>query len=328
VSSLPPTLVGFQSQLEQAIRRDRSRQSRRRVWRVALAGAAAAAVALGVFSTLPGDQPPLVDRAAAAFAVADDTILHFEIVARQTNPDGSVVTWRSESWQDRSAPFARRTIETQEGVPAESAGVGERTELYDAQRNTIYVGEESAGPVPPPPKIAPGPRPGTSVVTVTVYKIWADEPNREPKEGKRRIVMSTEKAKRLVEQSAAARRAAAEPEPAGPYEEPFRQEILDLLHRGVVADGPVVVGGREALRIVSRDGGTTYFFDPDTYAPIELRTTGDGGGVTLTFLAYEELPRTAANLALVSLADQHPTAEVNRDPAAYRAAELRLYPNG
>jgi hypothetical protein len=329
VSSLPHTLVRFQSELEQAIRRDRLRQGRRRVLRVALAGAAAAAVALGVLSTLPGDEPSLVDRAAAAFAVADDTILHFEIVGRQTNPDGSVVTWRSESWQDRSAPFARRTIETgSEGVPAESAGVGERTELYDAETNTIYVGEEPAETPPPAPKIAPGPRPGTSVVTVTVYKLWADRPNREPKKGTRRIVMSTEKAKRLVEQSAAARRAAAAPEPAGPYEEPFRQEILDLLRRGVVADGPVEVRGREALRIVSRDGGTTYFFDPETYAPIELRTTGDGGGVTLTFLAYEELPRTAANLGLLSLAAQHPTAEVNRDPADYRAAERRLFPRG
>jgi hypothetical protein len=330
VSSLPPTLVGFQSQLEQAIRRERSRRSRRRVLRVALAGAAAVAVVFGVLSALPGDKPSLVERAAAAFALDGDTIFHYEMVGRQTNPDGSAVTWRHEAWQDRSEPFAARSIQTgSEGVSVELASVGERTELYDAQRNTIYVGEEpDEPPLPPRPRMAPGPRPGTSVVTVRVFKVWADHPEREPKMGKRRIVMSTEKAKRIVERSAAARSAAAEPEPAEPYEEPFRREILALLRSGAVADGPVMVDGREALRMVSRDGNTTYFFDPETYAPIELRTTGNGGGVTLTFVVYEELPRTEANLALVSLTAQHPSANIIRDQTAYRAAELRLFPNG
>jgi hypothetical protein len=322
VSTLPPTLVRFESQLEQAIRRERSRRSRRRVLRVAGAGAAAAAVALGALSTLPGHQPSPVARAAAAFAVDDDTILHFEIVGRQTNPDGSIVTWRSESWQERSAPFARRTIETgPEGVPAETASVGRRTELYDARTNTIYVGEEPpTASRQPRPKLSPGPRPGTSVVTVTK---WLIAPGGKPQARTERIVLTTEAAKRLMR-----RRAAAEPEPATPFEEPFRREILRLLRSGAVADGRVRVGGREALRIVSRDGRTTYLVDAGTYTPIELRTKGDGGEVTLSFNAYEELPRTAANKALVSLSAQHPTAQVNRDPADYRAAQSRLFPHG
>jgi hypothetical protein len=321
VSSLPPTLVRFESQLEQAIRRERSRRSRRRVLRVAVAGAASATVALGVLSTLPGDKPSLVARAAAAFAVGDDTILHFEIVGRQTNPDGSIVSWRSESWQERSAPFARRTIETgPEGVPAETASVGSRTELYDARTNTIYVGEEPAASPQPRPKLSPGPRPGTSVVTVRKLVVG---PDRKPQVQTARIVLSKDEAKRLVQ-----RRAAAESEPAQPFEEPFRQEILRLLRSGAVANGRVPVGGREALRIVSRDGRTTYLVDAGTYAPIELRTRGDGGDVTLSFRAYEELPRTAANKARLSLTAQHPTAHVNRDPADYRAAESRLFPHG
>jgi hypothetical protein len=326
VSSLPPTLVRFESQLEQAIRRDRLRRSRLRVLQIAVAGAAAVAVALGVLSALPGEKPSLVERAAAGFALDDDTIFHYVMVGRQTNPDGSVVTWRDEGWQDRSEPFARRSIETgPEGVSVETASVGERTELYDAESNTIYVGEEAAASPQSPPKLSPGPRPGTSYVKVTAYKL---APDGEPKVGKARIVMSTEKAKRLVERSAAARRAAADPEPAEPYEEPFRREILDLLRSGAEVDGPVVIDGREALRILSRDGSKTYLVDAATYAPIELRTRGDGGGVTLTFLVYEELPRTAANKALLSLTAQHPTAQVNRDPDDYRAAESRLFPHG
>jgi hypothetical protein len=50
--------------------------------------------------------------------------------------------------------------------------------------------------------------------------------------------------------------------------------------------------------------------------------------VTLSFRAYEELTRTAANKALLNLAAQRPTAQVNRDPADYRAAQSRLFPHG
>ena len=136
-------------------------------------------------------------------------------------------------------------------------------------------------------------------------------------------MLSTDEAKRLVQRSAA-----AESEPVQPFEEPFRQEILRLLRSGAVVDGQVEVEGREALRIVSRDGRTTYLADAETYAPIELRTRGDGGEVTLSFRAYEELPRSAANEALLSLTAQYPTARVNNDPADYRAAESRLFPHG
>jgi hypothetical protein len=320
VSSLPPTLVRFESQLDQAIRRDASRRSRRRARRLVLAGAAAAAVVLGVLSALPADNPSLVSRAAAAFAVSDDTILHVDIVGRQTNPDGTTVGWRHESWQQRSAPFARRAIQSEpEGIPAETATVGRRTELYDARTNTIYVGEEPAASSRP--KLSPGPRPGTSVLTVTKWVVLG--PDQKPRARKERIVLSTEEAKRRVQRSAAAEAVSAEP-----FEEPFRQEIMRLLRSGAVEDGAVQVGDREAHRIVSRDGRVTYLVEAGTYAPIELRTRGEGGEVTLTFRAYEELPRTAANKGLLSLTAQHPTATVNRDPAEYRAAESRLVPRG
>jgi hypothetical protein len=211
------------------------------VLRVALAGAAAVAVVFGVLSALPGDKPSLVERAAAAFAVDDDAILHFEIVGRQTNPDGTVVTWSSESWQERSAPFARRTIETRpEGltcasecppgpidtgspvvISVESAGVGDSTEIYDAEADTIYVDEEPPASAQSRPKLSPGPRPGTSVVTVSAWRIGPDQ---EPQLVKERIVMRTEKAKRLIERQeaagirarAAGRRAVPPADPAPP----------------------------------------------------------------------------------------------------------------
>jgi hypothetical protein len=297
------------------------------VLRVAVAGVAAAAVALGVLNVLPlNDGRSLVDRAAAAFAVGDDAILHFELVGRQTNPDGSIVSWRDESWRERSEPYAGRTIETgPEGVRTESASVGNRSELYEPETNTIYVSEEEPPAPPPRPKLSPGPRPGTSVVTMRAYSVG---PDRKPQVRMVRVVMSTAKAKRLVQRSATARRAAAKPEPAKPVEEPFRRQILHLLRSGAVEGGRVSVGGREAIRLVSRDGRTTYLVDADTYDPIELRTSGNGGSVTLTFEVYEELPRTSANEPLLGLTAQHPTARINRDPADYRAAETRLFPHG
>jgi hypothetical protein len=59
-----------------------------------------------------------------------------------------------------------------------------------------------------------------------------------------------------------------------------------------------------------------------------LDTHGSGGSVTLRFLAYEELPDTNPNAALLSLTDQHPTATVDTDAADYRAALNRLFPKG
>jgi hypothetical protein len=93
-------------------------------------------------------------------------------------------------------------------------------------------------------------------------------------------------------------------------------------------DGHVSVGSRDALRLVSEDAGLTYLIDADTYFPIELRTEGDGGSVTLRFPVYEELDATAANRELLSLTAQHPDAKVDTDPAHFDAAQARLFPKG
>jgi hypothetical protein len=54
--------------------------------------------------------------------------------------------------------------------------------------------------------------------------------------------------------------------------------------------------------------------------------TGSSLSLDLRFEAYETLPATAANQALVSLTAQHPAATVDSDPAHFAAALTRLSP--
>jgi hypothetical protein len=68
--------------------------------------------------------------------------------------------------------------------------------------------------------------------------------------------------------------------------------------------------------------------DGRTYAPIELRTRGTGGGTVLRFVAYEALPLDEQTETLLSIAAQHPGAPVVRDAAAYDAAQRRLFAKG
>src|SRR4051794_19035719 len=109
----------------------------------------------------------------------------------------------------------------------------------------------------------------------------------------------------------------------------FPDQIVTLLRNcGAQVVGHATIAGRDTLEIRSRDGHTTYYVDSTTYVPVELDTTGTDGGTSLRFEAYEVLPATDANEALLSLAAQHPSAIVDRDPAHYQAAEMRTFPHG
>jgi hypothetical protein len=138
VNTIPPSLVRFEDQLEEAIRR-RARRPRRLVVRTVLVAAGAVAVALGVLSVLPGSGPSVVERAAAALTVSDGSILHVVQVGTATNPDGVTATMRVETWEQSTSPYDRRDITVGGNRRLESGSENDQAELYDPAANTLYV---------------------------------------------------------------------------------------------------------------------------------------------------------------------------------------------
>ena len=327
MTALPPVLDRYGGELEIAIRRDLSaRRKRRRLVRATAlsAAAAAGAVALGVLAVLPVGGSSVVGPAAAALEVSDNTILHMEMHGEQHNPDGSVVTWQSESWQLNDAPFTRRQIEVgSDGIRAESLVRGETNELFDAETNTIYIATQQE-------LLAANPLPKIRIVSKARLQKLTHGPGggsalKIRKSGTYSVIATREGAKRLREQRAGAQDSDA----SGPAEEPFRAEILALLNSGrAEVTGHVEIDGRDAIRIESPDGRHVYFVDAETYAPIEWTSRGDGGSVTLRFPVYEELAVNANSMELFDLEVQHPGARVVRDVDAYQEAEARLFPKG
>jgi hypothetical protein len=105
--------------------------------RLAVVGAAAAAIALGVLSVLPGEGPSAVERAEAALTASDGTILHTVAAITQTYPDGRVISHWSEAWQDSSPPYDQREVDGD--GRRETATASGRPEVYLADTNTIYT---------------------------------------------------------------------------------------------------------------------------------------------------------------------------------------------
>jgi hypothetical protein len=141
------------------------------------------------------------------------------------------------------------------------------------------------------------------------------------KAGQQGKTLAPEQAERL-------RREKVEKAQAGPAAEPFRDEILALLDSGGAREaGHATVAGRDALRITSADGRTTYVVDASTYDPIRLVTVNGGATTTLDFRVYEQLDAGAGG-ALVSLAARHAGAAVDASPEGYEAAQARLFPHG
>lgn len=324
MTALPPTLDRFGAELENAVRRDLdARRRRRRMLRAAALAAAAAAAAFGLLSALPTSGPSVVERAAAALERSDDTILHYQLSGEQRNPDGSVVTWRSESWQLHRAPFTAREIQIGQGIRAETQTRGDMNELYDVRTNTIYVASSQGLAAAHMPTIKIVPR---STIAKIARGAREDTFFVLGKGDKRPTVVTTEEgAKRLREQLVRERQAPA----ADQRVDVPRGEILALLKSGRAREtGRVEVAGRDAIRLESPDGRQVYLVDAETDAPIEWTSVGNGGGVTLRFAVYEELPVDTESMELLDLEAQHPEARVVRDTAAYLAAEARLFPHG
>lgn len=325
MTALPPSLDRFGAELENAVGRDlRTRRTRRRIVRGGLVLAAVGAAALGLLSGLTGGGPSVVQRAAAALESSDAGILHYQIDAEQQNGDGTSVTWHSETWQLRVAPFTRRQIEVgSDGIRAESVTQGDTNELYDTRTGTIYIATSEQLRAARMPKIEIVSKSKLKELTgsshVSAAYLIANGA------GAVKVIATAEGAKRLRQQMARKRAQ----ESAGVLPAEFRSDILALLRSGRVrVTGHVTVDGRDAIRLESLDGKKVYVVDAATYDPIEWTTTGDGGGVTLRFPVYEQLPVDAESLKLLDLQDQHPDAQVVRGADWYIAAEARLYPHG
>jgi len=150
MTTVPTLLVRFRGELEAAIKRDQQlrRRRRRRVGlRIAVVSAAAAALAVGALTALPGDpgralvEPAsAAQRATAALAATPGSIVHIDMVVDQRNPDGSYRSWRTESWQQAAPPYdLRQIVADGNGEPVETATVGGEQQLYDPQSDTVHV---------------------------------------------------------------------------------------------------------------------------------------------------------------------------------------------
>jgi hypothetical protein len=322
MTDLPPTLDHFGAELERAVSRDlRSRRTRRRVFRGAAVLAVAAAAALGLLSALPSGGPSIVQRAAAALE-SSDSILHYQIDAVQQNGDGTSASWSTETWQLRVPPYTRRQIEVEANAPrAESLTRGGLNELYDSGNDTIYIATSKALREARMPTIEIVPK--SELVKLTESK-KVDAAYEVGKGGGPFKVIATE------EGAARIRSEFTHPQgqTSGVLPEEFHSALALLKSGRVRVTGHVVVDGRDAIRLESLDGKKVYIVDATTYDPIEWSTTGDGGGVTLRFPVYEELPVDPQSMQLLDLETQHPNAQVVHDVKAYIAAESRLYPHG
>jgi outer membrane lipoprotein-sorting protein len=327
MTALPPSLDRFGPELENAVRRDLgTRRRRRRTVRAAAVLAVVAAAALGLLSALGTGGPSIVQRAAAALQSSDDTILHYRFDATQRNGDGTVVTWKQETWQLRVAPYTRRQIavDGSDGIRAESVSSDGTNELYDSRTGTIYVATDQqlfAARMPEitivsKSKLMKLTHSSRAGVAYLVGKGGTPRPT---------VIATRQGAERLRQQLARQR----QQESSSALPEEFRANNLALLDSGRVrVAGHVTVDGRDAIRLESLDGKKIYIVDASTYAPVEWTTSGNGGSVTLRFDVYEELPVDGDSMALLDLEAQHPDARVVRDVQAYMAAESRLYPHG
>jgi hypothetical protein len=346
----------------------RLRPSMNLAGRLATVGAVAAVAVAAIIAITGGDRgavapasAAVVRHALAAAVQPPGTILHVDMRGTQDNGDGTTITWRDQSWQQNSAPYDRRQVETNpDGTTGESANAGDTEQVYDPANNTIYASAPSASRQNGARsgkqrtyRITPGPTADTFTVRLMVFEISAKHGYKVvPGRGRRyRLVITSSQAKALKDGSdmikwvrapraaatlngfrpavVAARAAATAPDCSDFGSQDYGDQILTLLRScGAHLVGHATIGGRDALELRSRNGHVTYYVDASSYAPVQLDTTGTDGGTSLRFVTWEVLPAGEANEALLSLTAQHPSATVDQNQADYVAAERRLFPNG
>jgi hypothetical protein len=336
------------------------------VGRLAAVGAVAAVAVAAIVAITGGGRgavapasAAVVRHALAAAAQPAGTILHVDMRGTQDNGDGTTITWRDQSWQQNSAPYDRRQVETNpDGTTGESANVGDTEQVYDPATNTIYASAPSASQASRRDaqrnyRISPGPTANTYTVRLMVFGISAKHGFKVvPGRGRKyRLVITSSQAKALKDGSdmikwvraprgagtlngfrpavVASRAAATAPDCSDFGSQDYGDQILTLLRScGAHLVGHATIGGSDTLELRSRDGHITYYVDASSYAPVQLDTTGTDGGTSLRFVTWEVLPADDANDALLSLTAQHPSATVDQNQADYVAAERRLFPHG
>lgn len=127
--------------------REQPRRRGRRAFRVGAVALAAATVALGVLSVIPGGETSAAARAAAALNPSGDTILHTVVVSTESDTHRSETI---ESWQLNAPPYDRREVMDRGSRRVEFATLDGRPQAYDSLTNTIST-------VPPQIEL---PRPG------------------------------------------------------------------------------------------------------------------------------------------------------------------------
>jgi hypothetical protein len=225
-------------------------------------------------------------------------------------------------------------------------------EVYDPARDTIFVSEPETTATPAELNsydIEPGPRPGTAVLRVpgraarakgvhlfASTVITAKQANGIRK-GTYMIAFKagpTGPVKPIVTVIPAS--SVPKPPPSSkddssdvdPTSSGFRGQILALLRsREARVVGHRTLAGQDTIEIASADGHTTYFVDPGTYRPVELRTRGTDGGTALRFSTYETLDPTRTAACSASRRSTRPHGSI-ATPPTNRAADARLFPNG
>ena len=336
VSETEAALTRMLARQTDAAVRARSRRRTRRWWLVRVAplmvGAAGAVAIVAVAENGESARAPqqlsaarahvVLARAADVLTGAHGTILEADVSSTQTWLDGKRATVSEQDWQELAKPFDERSITTGPWpTPVEIATVHGAQWLYDHSTNTIYTADPT-----PSFTLSAGPRPGTYTLHV----------------GQQTRVVSAAQAAKLQSgadewaiSGGAGEKLIVIPRPTVGSQtlSSVRRLAIKLLRApgSTVTDG-VTVDGQHAIQITSADGKTVYDVAPGTYTPIQIsQPNPDLSGntpstTTSTFSNWQKLKGTPANLALLSLTAQHPSATVNSTAAGYKAAENQLFP--
>ena len=95
---------------------------------------------LSIVNVFGADGPSIVDKAVAALAPGENTILHVRITGTRVGRRRIRAAWTEESWASRQLPYLRRDIQAYEGSPVvetvtDSTGF---SQSYDGTANTIH----------------------------------------------------------------------------------------------------------------------------------------------------------------------------------------------